>query len=160
MNRILFLVGIFLLLTNCTQNFVSYIKTPSSLPLISLDDMLLEVGMANPANIISKAPVVNTNYPTGTLAEKRQTFQQSFHTKQVVKNSTFTVTNNTKNYLFSSPYFSSTGIIYQADQSIPKQGELTFTILEESGQIKIRLYSPEGILQSEETWFIEVTDEN
>ncbi len=160
MNRILFLVGIFLLLTNCTQNFVSYIKTPSSLPLISLDDMLLEVGMANPSNIVSKAPVVNTNYPTGTLAEKRQTFQQSFHTKQVVKNSTFTVTNNTKNYLFSSPYFSSTGIIYQADQSIPKQGELTFTILEESGQIKIRLYSPEGILQSEETWFVEVIAEN
>ena len=160
MNRILFLIGIFLLLTNCTQNFVSYIKTPSSIPLISLDDMLLEVGMVNPSNTVSKESVVNTIYPTGTLVAKRQTFQQSFHTKQVVKNSTFTVTNNTKNYLFSSPYFSSTGIIYQADQSIPKQGELTFTILEESGQIKIRLYSPEGILQSEETWFVEVIAEN
>ena len=160
MNRLLFLVGIFLLLTNCTQNFVSYIKTPSTTSLISLDDILLEVGMVNPANIAPKESVANTIYPTGTLAGKRQILQQSFHTKQVVKNSSFTVTNDTKNYLFASPYYSSPGIIYQADQSFPKQGELIFTILEQSGQIKIRLYSPEGILQSEETWFIEVTDEN
>lgn len=160
MNRLLFLVGIFLLLTNCTQNFVSYIRTPSAIPLISLEDMLLEIGMVNPSNIISKEPIVNKTYPTGTLAEKRQTFEQSFHTKQVIKNSTFTVTNTTKNYLFSSPYFSSTGIIYKADESTPKQGKLTFTILDKSGQIKIRLYSPEGILQSEETWFIEVSNEN
>ena len=160
MNKALFLVGIFLLLANCTQNFVSYIKTPSAMSLISLDDILLEVGMMNPTEIASKESVINTPYPTGTLAEKRQILQQSFHTKQVVKNSTFSITNNTKNYLFASPYFSSSGIIYQADQSAPKQGELTFTVLEQSGQIKIRLYSPEGILQSEETWFIEVTDEN
>ncbi len=160
MNRLLFLVGIFLLLTNCTQNFVSYIKTPSTIPFISLEDVLLEVGMMNPSEIISKDPVINNTYPTGTLAEKRQILQLSFHTKQVIKNSSFTITNNTKNYLFASPYYSSSGIVYQADQSAPKQGELTFTILDQSGQIKIRLYSPEGILQSEETWFIEITPDN
>ena len=160
MNKFLSLVGILFLLTNCTQNFVSYIKTPSKTSFISLEEMLLEVGMINPPNITSKDPVVNTEYSTGILAEKRHTLQQSFHTKQVIKNSTFTVTNNTKNYLFASPYYSSPGIIYQADQSAPKQGELIFTILDRSGQIKIRLYSPEGVLQSEETWFIEVTTEN
>jgi hypothetical protein len=72
MNRILFLVGIFLLLTNCTQNFVSYIKTPTTIPLVSLEDILLESGMMNPSEIAPKEPVINTVYPTGTLAGKRQ----------------------------------------------------------------------------------------
>ena len=158
MNKKLFLFGIFLLLTNCTQNFVSYIKTPPILPLISLEAMLLEVGLINPTNITTKSPISNTSYPTGTLAKKPLIIQRSFHTKQVTKDSTFSIKNNTKNYLFASPYYSSPGIIYQADQSIPKQGKLTFTVIDKSGQIKIRLYNPEGILQSEEIWFIEISE--
>ncbi|MGL5955896.1 MAG: hypothetical protein ACRC0X_04745 [Brevinema sp.] len=145
-----------ILLSACTQNLISYIKTPYSLDKISLERVLADVGLIRDASSNGKDPIPMTNYQTGILVEDSSRLQEFFNTLEVPKNSYFQLTIDTKNYLIAMPYYSSPGIIYRADESIPKQGIFQFTSGTQAGQIKIRIYNPQGVLQSEATWYIEV----
>ncbi|MGL4677514.1 MAG: hypothetical protein ACRCWI_07605 [Brevinema sp.] len=150
------LLSSIILFSNCTQNLISYVKTPYILDKISVEQALEKVGLIRSISSNDKAPIPMTNYQTGILIEDTPRLQQQFNTLQVTKNSDFQITINTKNYLIVTPYYASPGIVYQADKSAPKQGKFQFISGEQSGQIKIRIYTPQGILQSESIWYIEV----
>lgn len=139
----------------CTQNLISYIKTPSSLQILSAEEMLLRSGLIEPITQKKKTLLSQKQYPSGVLAPPRQQLLQEFNTLQVQLNTPFEVKVNTKNYLIATPFYSSEGIIYQADQSLPRQGKFIFTASGKSGEIRIRIYSPEGRLQTESIWYIE-----
>ncbi len=144
-------------LANCTQNFISYVKTPNSDDRNSLAEyMLLSVGLIEPSNIDRTIPDINTNYTPGILQARDIKLAQNFNTLEISKYTPFSVYVNTKNYLVANPYYASEGIVYQAEESTPTQGKFVFISGEKSGQLKIRLYTPDGTLQSESTWYIEI----
>ncbi len=145
-------------LANCTQNFISYIKTPHfEGKNISAESLLLSVGLIDPVYVDHTYSFPVAEYPTGTLVQKSSRLAQNYNTIQVPQHTHFEISVNTRNHLIANPYYASEGIIYQADKSTPNQGKFIFVSGEKSGQLKIRIYTPEGILQSESTWYVEVT---
>ena len=157
MKNIVLLISILLFSNACTQNFISYVKTSPRKPLFSMDEVLLETGLIYPDEMVeSKRNSTNKKYPTGVLIPKTPELAQTYYTIEVANETAFTINVATKNYLVITPYYSSPGIVYQADDSKPKQGIFNFFIVGDSGIVRMRIYSPEGILLEEQIWYIEV----
>lgn len=145
---------------SCTQNFIAYVKTPTNTPLLSIEQILEEVGLIDPSITTQKKSFTNnTSFPTGTLVEQSRTLVQEINTLTVPINSNFELSIDTENHLIALPHYSSPGIVYQAEQSIPQQGQFSFFIGEESGSLIIRVYDPDGFLQYESVWHIEISTE-
>lgn len=151
---------IFFLFSQCTQTLISYVKTPHPIQLLTAEQMFLTSGLINPITVKEKSSITQQNYSTGQLAQPHQELEQKFNTLQVEINTPFEIKVNTKNYLIANPFYSSEGIIYQADLSTPKQGKFIFIADTNYGEIRIRIYSKEGILQRESIWYIETKSTN
>ncbi len=150
------LIFIILSTANCTQNLISLVKTPYELKNISVEEMFVRAGIIDPLESSAPQSTHQQHYPQGTLQPPNQELKQEFHTIVVPQNSYFTINVDTKNYLIASPYYSSSGFIYEADRSLPKQGKFEFSSGSIPGLIRIRIYDTEGILQSESIWYIEI----
>lgn len=149
-------IFVFFFTNSCTQNLISYIKTSPKKPLISIEDILVESGLIYPNDTKTITSISNQIYPTGTLITNTTQLKITYHTVEVTNNSPFTITIPTKNYLIVTPYYSSAGIVYLADESTPKQGIFKFIISGSSGITRMRIYSADGFLQEEQVWYVEV----
>jgi len=152
------LILIFLLPIACTQSFILYIKNPQKKRLFSINNILTESGLIKSTNKIHSQEKNNKIYPQGSLlTNKHIKLAQYIKTLSITNNSKITLSIETKNRLISSPYYTSSHIIYQADQSTPKKGKFVFLVGSKPGIIKIRSYTKEGILVEENLWYIEIT---
>lgn len=150
-------ISFIFLQTSCTQNFLSYIKTPQKKEILSLNNILTESGLINTPPPLKTKESTNMIYPTGILlTNKHLKLVQKVKTISVTNNSLITLSIDTKNFLIATPYFSSPHIIYQANHSAPHKGKFLFMVGEKNGIVKIRLYNTEGILIEEAVWYIEI----
>lgn len=148
---------VFLIGTACTQNFLSYVKQTQPLPLVDGEQILSESGLIFPT-IDRKIIKTNNNQYSNVelLPNNKKPFVIIQNTKEIPKNSKFIIKVDIKNYLIAIPYYSSPKIIYNADNSMPNQGEFHFVAADEPGIIRIRIYDQDGVVFKEEVWNIEI----
>lgn len=95
-------------------------------------------------------------YESDTLLEPSKDITTVHKTLTSNKNTQIEILIETKNYFIASPHYIGSGIIYDRSLSKEQHGRLIFFVRTTSGPISIRIFSPDGQLQREEIWHIEV----
>ncbi|MGL5722160.1 MAG: hypothetical protein ACRCY4_07170 [Brevinema sp.] len=147
-----------LLMTNCMQSSLLYIKHPTPQPLFTVEQILGESGLIFAENT-NQTPILmdQTNLPTATInAPPQRSLIVESKTLETSPGSTVNLMVDTQNRYVATVFYSSAGFLYMREDSTPPQGKFVFQAGDRSGEVRIRLYQRDGLLIKEERWFIEV----
>ncbi|MGL5253472.1 MAG: hypothetical protein ACRC9L_00365 [Brevinema sp.] len=152
------LILIFFFTTGCMQSSLLYIRHQNPQPLFTVKQILGESGLIFDEKNTSQPILLDqTNLPTVEIkAPEQRSLLVETKILETSPGSTINIQVDTQNRYVASIFYSSAGLIYMKDNSIPLQGRFVFQVGDKTGEVRIRLYQKDGTLLKEERWFIEV----